>query len=390
MKIRMGKNGNTWKIYAITDDVPAKKVTLDSYPFNRKKQAKAAMEVFKATNKDELDIGTKGITIKKALKDFIETIESNKKRQPETNELYVGYVNNHIAPHIKAEYLTEYKASDFIKTTLPAIYTSQKTGNLRPGESTIISDKVAGEVIRLTKRFFKHCKFSKWQFDKDLLDPDLIDNDQYVDPTLEDYINPDEEWMPPKEDINKLIVKTDNIRDKALLAVNFECGLRLNELLAVCYENIDAENGTLFVQHSLGKDSKFREGFVKTKTSKRYLELSDDTLRLLQAWMDIQINPKVEKGNKQWRRLFNITKNSARKLIKKLAKNAEIEWRGGWKVGRKFSSSFARDNKILTDEQFKRRYGWSNLKTFSRFYSRDLNENQKERKLLINNIIKTE
>ena len=131
--------------------------------------------------------------------------------------------------------------------------------------------------------------------------------------------------------------------------------------------------------------SNFRENFLKTDSSSRSVEVSDLCLNILKLHMQNQIFPKKEGLLK---RVFNITKGRAYKKIKQSTKKLGIDWQEGFAVFRPFNSSLVRDMKILTDKQFQDRYGWTNLKTFGKFYQKDLNMNNKKRLAAINNLIK--
>ena len=131
--------------------------------------------------------------------------------------------------------------------------------------------------------------------------------------------------------------------------------------------------------------SNFRANFLKTRTSRRRVEISDELLNLFKIYLKSRFITKT----KHHRRVFNnLTKDRVYKRLTKVTKRLGIKWQGGFSVFRKFNSSLVRDQQFLTDKQFMDRYGWLNLNTFGRWYQRDLDMNRPKRKAAINNLIR--
>jgi site-specific recombinase XerD len=75
------------------------------------------------------------------------------------------------------------------------------------------------------------------------------------------------------EQVGHLIVTTDNVRDKAIISLFADSGIRLNELLSIKVDDIDLENMTVTVW---GKGGKQR----KAPFTKRTAELLRQVLRV--------------------------------------------------------------------------------------------------------------
>ena len=74
-------------------------------------------------------------------------------------------------------------------------------------------------------------------------------------------------------------------------------------------------------------------------------------------------------------RLFDISKSQVKYHTQKLAKSIGIAWQGGLSPFRKLSSSLVFDSNILSEKEFRTRYGWEDLKTFRKYYQRQTRNN---------------
>ena len=191
--------------------------------------------------------------------------------------------------------------------------------------------------------------------------------------------------MPNYNDVLKVVLNEKDIKLRCLYQLAAETGGRLNEVLAITYSDIEPD--AIWFRHSLDKWNNFRENFLKTGTSRRRVEISTTLSQLIKSWMQHQVLP-LREG--KYRRLFNMTKKTATKKIKLSAKKQGVAWDGGFAPFRKFSFSYLRDQKVLTDKQLLGRYGWTNFKTPDKWYYRDLDTNKKERFAAINNLITKE
>ena len=203
--------------------------------------------------------------------------------------------------------------------------------------------------------------------------------------------------MPTTPQLLAIVNKEPDIKLKTFFKCAAETGVRLNELLGICYESVDFNNGGIYIDHSIDNENKFRP--YKVKTSRRFIEISDELLELFSIWMKTQIFPvthrnviftnptngKVEK--RTFKRVFNISGSRANKKIKQCAKLLGIDWQNGMSPFRKWSISRMQELKILTEKQMDDRFANSKEIRDSN-YIRDLNLNEKQRKTAINQITK--
>ncbi|MDP1383003.1 tyrosine-type recombinase/integrase [Priestia megaterium] len=76
--------------------------------------------------------------------------------------------------------------------------------------------------------------------------------------------------------------KIENVHYSALFFVCGYTGLRRGEMLALKWQDINSEKGTLHVQRNLiYREGNFSYGPLKTESSNRIIKLDDDTLRVL-------------------------------------------------------------------------------------------------------------
>ena len=194
-----------------------------------------------------------------------------------------------------------------------------------------------------------------------------------------------------------VINKEPDIKLKTFYKCAAETGVRLNELLGICYESVDFKNGGINIDHSVNSENNFRP--YQVKTSKRFIEISDELLELFSIWMKAQMFPithrnkiftnpytgKIEK--RTFKRVFNITGSRANKKIKQSAKKLGIDWQNGISPFRKWSISRMEELKILTEKQMNVRFA-NSKEIRDKNYIRDLNLNETKRKAAINQITK--
>jgi len=380
MKFWLVKINNHYNIQAITDTgkkffVRHKGKTI-KFELNQKRQAKVYI---KSLNPDDIVGADDKIKFDDAFDLYVKSVLSNELNTEEYNRVQVGYIKHHIQPYINKTYLHQYLASDFEGYTLKKLLRSKKyIFDSEGGRSTeIIGKKVVKECVGEFKKFLKFCKKHKWKVDLDILDFEF--NKNTFGDTPKDII------LPSYADVVKLIESEKNLRDKCLYRLGAETGCRTNEAVAICEDDIDYNEGTVFFRHSLDRWSNFRANFLKTRTSRRRVEISDELLNLFKIYIKSRFITKV----KDHRRVFNnLTKDRVYKRLTRVTKRLGIKWQGGFSVFRKFNSSLVRDQQFLTDKQFMDRYGWLNLNTFGRWYQRDLDMNRPKRKAAINNLIR--
>ena len=382
-----------------------------SYPLNEKKKA-IALKI-KLQNQDTIDAVDQKITFKDAFNSYIKTLEQGTLNIPEYIDTQVGYINNHVAPYIKRtigeskidiEYLSDYTMADFKYTTLPLILASKKVAwRSKDGKEyyirlkDAIGKKVVKEVIGELKKFLKYCADNDWKFDYKILTFTFQKN-YFTNYTKKKM------WMPKPYELLEVVNKEKDIKLKTLYTLSAEAGPRANEAVAACVDDIDFVNGTIDLNHSLGKKNNFRPYFLKTGIDARDpIIASDKLLTLLDICIKTQIFPKTLRNvvckdpntgktiKRNFVRIFDFTKTTAAAKVKQSAKKLGIDWKSGLSPFRKWSTTMATDlkdqngNPIFTEKQLDKRFG--NTKEIrDRHYTKNLNLNGKKEKTAINQI----
>ena len=387
--------------------------TKESFNYNEKKKAEALK--IKLQNQDKIDAVDQKITFKDAFNSYIKTLEQGTLNIPEYIDTQVGYINNHVAPYIKRtlgeskidiEYLSDYTMADFKYTTLPLILASKKVAwRSKDGKEyyirlkDAIGKKVVKEVIGELKKFLKYCADNDWKFDYKILTFTFQKN-YFTNYTKKKM------WMPKPYELLEVVNKEKDIKLKTLYTLSAEAGPRANEAVAACVDDIDFVNGTIDLNHSLGKKNNFRPYFLKTGIDARDpIIASDKLLTLLDIWIKTQIFPKTLRNvvckdpntgktiKRNFVRIFDFTKKTAAAKVKQSAKKLGIDWKSGLSPFRKWSTTMATDlkdqngNPIFTEKQLDKRFG--NTKEIrDRHYTPNLNLNEKQRRTAINQLTK--
>jgi len=360
-----------------------KKQNIETFETNEKTKAKKLKKKLEAMDPNKLI--SQNITFDKALHDFKKFILNNELITEETRLLNVGYITNHIQPYIDETCLDQFNLGIFKETYIPRLLKSKRiqvkfdhNGQYtRKRIDKVIGKKTVKETVGQFKSFIRFCQDRDWYIDPKILNfkfPKTFFQDKPVDV-----------WMPNTQDLLKIINAEKDIKLRCLYQLAAETGGRLNEVLALTYEDVDKD--AIHFRHSVGKWNQFRPDFLKTGSSRRRVEISPNLSQLLQSWMQHQVLPT--KAGK-YKKVFNLTKKTATKKIKLSAKKLGIKWHGGFAPFRKFSYSYLRDQKVFTDKQILGRYGWTNFKTPDRWYYRDLDTNKQERFAAINNLLTEE
>lgn len=106
------------------------------------------------------------------------------------------------------------------------------------------------------------------------------------------------------------------IRNRALIAVSWRCGLRIGETLALLHKDVDLDNGTLIVQH--GKNDK-----------RRVLGIDAGTTELIRRWIAVKQKRRLPARSPLFCTLQGaaIDQSYVRHLLPRLANRAGIEKR---------------------------------------------------------------
>ena len=367
----------------------------ESFNYNEKKKA----ETLKITlqNKEKIDAVDQKIPFNFAFNEYFKVLNNDPDTSSKYKDMQVSYITNHVAPYINKEYLSDYLLSDFIETTLIGIKNSKRLDwRTKDGKGYYVKraeaiGKVTIKAVVLElKKFVNWCNSHKYKIDYS------IANFKFPKNYFSSYTK-QIAWMPTTPQLLAIVNKEPDIKLKTFFKCAAETGVRLNELLGICYESVDFDNGGIYIDHSIDNENKFRP--YKVKTSRRFIEISDELLELFSIWMKTQIFPvthrnviftnptngKVEK--RTFKRVFNISGSRANKKIKQCAKLLGIDWQNGMSPFRKWSISRMQELKILTEKQMDDRFANSKEIRDSN-YIRDLNLNEKQRKTAINQITK--
>jgi len=386
IKNKLGKESHL-QVQGIKDD--GTKFEQCRFELNQRKIAK---DYIKNLKEDDYKVPEVEVKFDDAFKGYYKVVENNDENQADTNERYISLLKAHIQPYIDETYLFEYKTSIFKDTTLKRIRNSKKTKwkNINGIKQLVrqnetIDKKTYKDAVASFKRFIIWCDDNGWKIDTKIL------RHRFTKSTRANMEQPKIEWVPKPNNVKLLIAAEKNVCDKTLYRFSAEVGGRLNEILAVCYDDVyfDEDLGVwvVHIRHSLGADNSFRPDILKTGSSNRKIEISNELLRMLQAWMDIQVAPKTHK--KKYRRLFPYNKKHARDKIKRAANKLNIHWEGGLSGLRKFSTSLSKSTNVFTEEDMDKRFG-NTEEVRKKHYYRDLNLNKEKKTTAINNIYKLE
>jgi integrase len=178
-----------------------------------------------------------------------------------------------------------------------------------------------------------------------------------------------------KDEVLKLIKAAYTLRDKTIIALMFEAGLRSGELLGmkvgdVSFENIETNQGNAIVCMIA----------VNGKTGFRQIPLIE-TAPLLKDYLrnhpqsdnpDAPLWFSLSKKN----RFEKLEYDALRKMLKDVSKRAGIKKKVYPHIFRHSSATYY--SKILTDQQLKLKYGWTNdsrmLNVYSHLTSDDLKD----------------
>ena len=369
--------------------------TKESFNYNEKKKAEALK--ISLQNKEKIDAVDQKITFNFAFNEYFKVLNNDPDTSSKYKDMQIAYINNHVRPNVNKEYLSDYLLSDFIETTLIGIKNSKRLDwRTKDGKGYYVKraeaiGKVTIKAVVLEfKKFVNWCNSHKYKIDYS------IANFKFPKNYFSSYTK-QIAWMPTTPQLLAIVNKEPDIKLKTFFKCAAETGVRLNELLGICYESVDFDNGGIYIDHSIDNENKFRP--YKVKTSRRFIEISDELLELFSIWMKTQIFPvthrnviftnptngKVEK--RTFKRVFNISGSRANKKIKQCAKLLGIDWQNGMSPFRKWSISRMQELKILTEKQMDDRFANSKEIRDSN-YIRDLNLNEKQRKTAINQITK--
>jgi len=331
------KNGNKYKVY----DEGRK--TLAS--FDTKDQALAW-----TTKPSTIDFT-------QAFKLFNENIDNQVNTgiiKKHTGQRYQEIVSCHIEPLIFNIPINAYKYSEFLNNYLVKLSKAVSRTTLEP-----LSAKTYKDVIAVFRMVIKYIR----DLDYDIGDCAKILEYRTKVPANKKNIIKKEFYTTPK-DAKLLIQSEPTLKYKTLYSLALVSGARTNELLAACYD--DFKNNTWTIQNTLDNDNVFEPGSVKTIAGYRTVDIPTEVTALVKSLQ--LLNPSKQ-------RLFDISKSQVKYHTQKLAASIGIAWQGGLSPFRKLSSSLVFDSNVLSEKEFRDRYGWEDLKTFRKYYQRQTRNN---------------
>lgn len=271
-----------------------------------------------------------------------------------TGQRYQEIVSCHIEPLIFNVPINAYKYSDFLNNYLVKLSKAVSRTTLEP-----LSAKTYKDVIAVFRMVIKYIR----DLDYDIGDCAKILEYRTKVPANKKNIIKKEFYTTPK-DAKLLIQSESTLKYKTLYSLALVSGARTNELLAACYD--DFKNNTWTIQNTLDNDNVFEPGSVKTIAGYRTVDITTEVTALVKSLQ--LLNPSKQ-------RLFDISKSQVKYHTQKLAASIGIAWQGGLSPFRKLSSSLVFDSNVLSEKEFRDRYGWEDLKTFRKYYQRQTRNN---------------
>lgn len=273
-----------------------------------------------------------------------------------TGQRYQEIVSCHIEPLIFNVPINTYKYSDFLNNYLVKLSMAVSRTTMQPLSAKTYKDIIA--VFRMVIKYIRD------------LDYDIGDCAKILDYRTKVPANKKnktkDEFYTTVSDAKLLIQSEKNLKYKTLYSLALVSGARTNELLAACYN--DFQNNTWTIQNTLDNDNVFEPGSVKTIAGFRTVDIPIEVISLIKSLKLLNLSKD---------RLFNISKSQVKYHTQKLAKSIGIDWQGGLSPFRKLSSSLVFDSNILSEKEFRTRYGWEDLKTFRKYYQRQTRNNQR-------------
>ena len=271
-----------------------------------------------------------------------------------TGQRYQEIVSWHIEPLIFNVPINAYKYSEFLNNYLVKLSMAVSRTTLEP-----LSAKTYKDVIAVFRMVIKYIR----DLDYDIGDCVKILEYRTKVPANKKNIIKKEFYTTPK-DAKLLIQSEPTLKYKTLYSLALVSGARTNELLAACYD--DFKNNTWTIQNTLDNDNVFEPGSVKTIAGYRTVDITTEVTALVKSLQ--LLNPSKQ-------RLFDISKSQVKYHTQKLAASIGIAWQGGLSPFRKLSSSLVFDSNVLSEKEFRDRYGWEDLKTFRKYYQRQTRNN---------------
>lgn len=202
-----------------------------------------------------------------------------------------------------------------------------------------------------TKYGFKIClrKFFTWLRNAEEYPPEV----KWMKMAIKNHKSKLPEDLVTEDEVKQMILSATNARDKALVAVLYESGCRIQEVLTLKIKNVTFDQYGAIIN-------------VSGKTGSRRIRLIF-AVPYLQEWLNRNI------GNRDPEAFLWITRNnkligyaSIRKLLKVLAKNADVKKKVNPHNFRHARASYLAN--YLTESQLKEVFGWTQASRMASVY----------------------
>jgi integrase len=271
-----------------------------------------------------------------------------------TGQRYQEIVSCHIQPLILNIPINTYKYSDFLNNYLVKLSMAVSQTTMQPLSAKTYKDVIA--VFRMVIKYIRDLDYDIGDCIK------ILEYRTKVPANKKNIIK--NEFYTTSSDAKLLIQSETNLKYKTLYCLALVSGARTNELLAACYSNF--KNNTWTIQNTLDNDNVFEPGSVKTIAGYRTVDITPELNTLIKSLKLLNLSQD---------RLFDISKSQVKYHTQKLAASIGIAWQGGLSPFRKLSSSLVFDSNVLSEKEFRQRYGWEDLKTFRKYYQRQTRNN---------------
>lgn len=218
-------------------------------------------------------------------------------------------------------------------------------------ESSKLSENTQQHIQSSIKRFYKHYLGNDEDFPRCVswIKQKAIDNKL----TKQDLLT--------EEEVVKIIEQCKNLRDRAIVSLCFEVGMRVGELLKIRRKDIDIYSQpahiTLFSSKTERSGKAWRVvGIVRSKPA---------LIAYLEARRELQPDDIIWKGE-TWRTNKNLTADGVRSAVQRAVKAAGIQRRVWMHLFRHSSATI--NSKYMTEPQLRLYYGWSNKSTMPSNY----------------------
>ena len=280
MKGSVRKRGNTWSYYFDIGIIDGKRKRKEKGGFRTKAEAEKALRSAMKEFEDEGNIfEAKNISVSDYLDLWLNTYVSVNCRTS-TYDNYSKIINNHIKPYFK---------DSFLKQLNPAILQDFLNYKMINGLSKNSLSNFYGVLSGALKYAVYPLKYIKENPMTYVKMPKFDEKPKDIDDLK----------ILSLEQFNKIIRRfPEGSTFYIPLQIAFNTGLRRGEVCALQWDNIDLENKTLTVEHTLLGKGKgiYYLGSPKTKSSYRTIDIGDTLVKILKKHKIWQKKNKLEYG----------------------------------------------------------------------------------------------